>query len=188
MNLPNKLTVLRVILVPFFVAFLLISAIPFHYLLALLVFAAASITDALDGNIARKQNLVTTFGKFLDPLADKVLVLSALICFISLGVCSPVVVIIVVTREFLVTSLRLVAAAEGTVIAASIYGKVKTVVQMVSIVVILLLFAVDQLIAYDMESVILLTGNTLMWLTAAVTVVSGIDYLVKNRACINVTK
>ncbi len=159
MNLPNKLTLLRVILVPFFVAFLLISQIPYHYPLALLVFAVAAITDALDGNIARKHGLVTTFGKFLDPLADKVLVLSALICFISLGVCSPVVVIIVVTREFLVTSLRLVAAADGTVIAAM-----------------------------GLESAIEMTGNILMWITAVVTVISGIDYLVKNRSCINTTK
>ena len=188
MNLPNKLTLLRVILVPFFVAFLLISQIPYHYPLALLVFAVAAITDALDGNIARKHGLVTTFGKFLDPLADKVLVLSALICFISLGVCSPVVVIIVVTREFLVTSLRLVAAADGTVIAASIYGKVKTVVQMVSIVAILLLFSVNEIGNLGLESAIEMTGNILIWITAVVTVISGIDYLVKNRSCINTTK
>lgn len=188
MNLPNKLTVLRVVLVPFFVACLLISEIPYNYLLSLLIFAAAAITDAMDGKIARKHNLITTFGKFLDPLADKVLVLSALICFISLGVCSPVVVIIVVTREFLVTSLRLVAAADGTVIAASIYGKIKTVVQMVSIVIILLMFTVNQLISYDITSMIVLTGNILMWITAVITVVSGIDYVVKNRACINTTK
>lgn len=188
MNLPNKLTVLRVILVPFFVAFLLLEEIPGNYLLALILFAAASITDALDGNIARKRGLVTTFGKFLDPLADKVLVLSALICFIALDVASPVVVIIVVAREFLVTSLRLVAAADGTVIAASIYGKVKTVVQMVSIVVILLMFAIGELFPVELEDATLLAGNILMWITAAVTVVSGIDYLVKNRHCINTMK
>ena len=188
MNLPNKLTLLRVILVPFFVAFLLWEAIPGNYLLALLVFAAASVTDALDGNIARKRGLVTTFGKFLDPLADKVLVLSALICFIALDIAHPVVVIIVTAREFLVTSLRLVAAADGTVIAASIYGKVKTVVQMVSIVAILAMLAVEELTGAGLGDAVLLAGNILMWITAAVTVVSGIDYLVKNRQCINTTR
>lgn len=186
MNLPNKLTVLRVILVPVFLVFLLIDAIPYNYLFALIVFAAASITDALDGNIARKNNLVTTFGKFLDPLADKVLVLAALISFISLGVASPVVVIIVITREFLVTSLRLVAAADGTVIAASIYGKIKTIIQMLSIVVILLMFTVNQIAGTEWN--VMLVGNILMWITAAITVISGIDYLVKNKSCINTTK
>lgn len=186
MNLPNKLTVLRIILVPFFVLFLLVSAIPYNYLWALLVFAAASITDCLDGKIARKHNLVTNFGKFLDPLADKVLVLSAMIGFIELGLSSSVVVIIVIAREFLVTSLRLVAASDGTVIAASIYGKVKTVSQMVSIVAILLLEAVNQFVPLGFD--IALVSNVLMWITAVFTVISGVDYLLKNKSCINTTK
>lgn len=186
MNLPNKLTLLRVILVPFFLLFLLGDFIPANYLWALLVFAVASATDALDGNIARKRNLVTTFGKFLDPLADKVLVLSALICFIELGLSSSIVVVIVIARELMVTSLRLVAVADGTVIAASIYGKIKTIVQMVSIVAILLALAVCQLASLSFD--VTLMSNILMWITAAVTVISGIDYLVKNWSCVDTTK
>lgn len=186
MNLPNKLTVLRIILVPFFVLFLLMDSIPYNYLWALIVFAVASITDCLDGNIARKYNLVTNFGKFLDPLADKVLVLAAMIGFIELGLSSSVVVIIVIAREFLVTSLRLVAASDGTVIAASIYGKIKTISQMFSIVAILLLKTIDQFtpIGWDID----LIGNVLMWITAVIAVISGWDYLWKNRHCINTTK
>ena len=186
MNLPNKLTVLRIILVPFFVLFLLVDSIPYNYLWALIVFAVASITDCLDGNIARKYNLVTNFGKFLDPLADKVLVLAAMIGFIELRLSSSVVVIIVIAREFLVTSLRLVAASDGTVIAASIYGKIKTISQMFSIVAILLLKTIDQFtpIGWDID----LISNVLMWITAVIAVISGWDYLWKNRHCINTTK
>ncbi len=187
MNLPNKLTVLRILMVPFFVLFLLVDSIPFHYLLALIFFAVASFTDCLDGHIARKHNLVTNFGKFLDPLADKVLVLSAMIAFIELGLSSSVVVIIVIAREFLVTSLRLVAAGEGTVIAASIYGKLKTISQMFSIVAILLLEAINEIVPLNGVDIPLIS-NILMWITAVIAVISGLDYLWKNRHCINTTK
>ena len=187
MNLPNKLTVLRILMVPFFVLFLLVNSIPFHYLLALIFFAVASFTDCLDGHIARKHNLVTNFGKFLDPLADKVLVLSAMIAFIELGLSSSVVVIIVIAREFLVTSLRLVAAGEGTVIAASIYGKLKTISQMFSIVAILLLEAINEIVPLNGVDIPLIS-NILMWITAVIAVISGLDYLWKNRHCINTTK
>lgn len=186
MNLPNKLTVLRIILVPFFVAFLLIDDIAYNYLWALIIFALASITDCMDGYIARKHNLVTNLGKFLDPLADKVLVLSAMIVFIELGLSSSVVVIVVIAREFLVTSLRLVAASDGTVISASIYGKIKTIVQMVAIVLILLLKAISQFV--DLSIDIDFLSNVLMWITAFFAIVSGVDYLWKNRSCVNTTK
>lgn len=186
MNLPNKLTVLRILLVPFFVLFLLVNSIPYNYLWALIVFAVASITDCLDGYIARKYNLITNFGKFLDPLADKVLVLAAMIAFIELGLSSSVVVIVVIAREFLVTSLRLVAASDGTVIAASIYGKIKTITQMIAIVGILLLKTVEQFVSLSID--IDLISNVLMWITAVIAVISGIDYLWKNRHCINTTK
>ncbi len=186
MNLPNKLTILRIILVPFFVLFLLVDSIPMNYLWALLIFAIASITDCLDGYIARKYHLITNFGKFLDPLADKVLVLAAMISFIELGLASSVVVIIVIAREFLVTSLRLVAASDGTVIAASIYGKIKTILQMFSIVAILLLKTIYQFVPIAVDIAFL--SNLLMWITAVVTVISGVDYLLKNKACINTTK
>lgn len=178
MNLPNKLTVLRMILVPVFLIFLLVESIPYHALWALLTFAAASITDCLDGKIARKYHLITTFGKFLDPLADKILVLAAMIALIPLGLCPAVVIIIVIAREFAVTSLRLVAASEGVVIAAGKSGKVKTAVQMVSIVAILLGLAVAEFVTLPFSLV--LVSQVLMWITAALAVYSGAEYLIKN--------
>ena len=137
MNLPNKLTVLRMAMVPFFVGALLWQGLPHRYLVALLLFVAASYTDHLDGKIARSRNLITNFGKFMDPLADKILVISALICFVSLDLINPWWVLVIVAREFLVTSLRLVAADEGVVIAANKWGKAKTVSQIVAIALIL---------------------------------------------------
>lgn len=136
MNLPNKLTLARIIIVPFFVAAMLIN-FPFHYAAALILFAVASITDMLDGKIARKNNLITDFGKFADPLADKILVLAALLCFIQNGLCGCLAVIIVLFREFTVTSIRLIAASKGKVLAANIFGKIKTVLQIVAIIAIL---------------------------------------------------
>ena len=136
MNLPNKLTVLRIILTPIFLACLLIP-FPHHMLVAAIIFIGASITDAIDGNYARKHNLVTDFGKFLDPLADKMLTTTALLGFIALGIGNGVVIIafIVLFREFLISSLRLTAVSSGgTVIAANIWGKLKTITQMVSII------------------------------------------------------
>lgn len=185
MNTPNKLTLLRIILVPFFVAFLMISAIPYHFLWALILFIAAAVTDSIDGKLARKYNLVTNFGKFLDPLADKVLVFSALICFIELGLIGSVMVVIIMAREFLVTSLRLVAVNSGKVIAASIWGKLKTVSQMVSIVVILTLQAFIELFGIFDPSVALLVGEVLMWIATALTLISGVEYLWSNRKYIN---
>ena len=139
MNLPNKLTVLRMAMVPFFVGALLWQELPHRYLVALLLFVAASYTDHLDGKIARSRNLITNFGKFMDPLADKILVISALICFVSLDLINPWWVLVIVAREFLVTSLRLVAADEGVVIAANKWGKAKTVSQIVAIALILVM-------------------------------------------------
>lgn len=143
MNLANKLTLMRVILVPFFVAFMLIDAIPLNYLWALLVFAIASITDMLDGKIARKYNMITSFGKFLDPLADKILVAAALVCFVQLGWCSAWVTALILAREFVVSGVRLVAASseKKAVIAAGMLGKLKTAMTMAAICVIL--FYVD---------------------------------------------
>jgi len=178
MNLPNKLTVLRIFLVPVFLFFLLVTSIPQHALFAFLAFVAASVTDWLDGSIARKQNLITTFGKFLDPLADKILVLAAMIAFIPLGFCSAVAVIIVITREFAVTSLRLVAASDGVVIAAGKSGKVKTAVQMVCIVAILFFYALSGIVTlpFALEP----AAQILMWITAALAVYSGAEYLITN--------
>lgn len=175
MNLPNKLTLLRVILVPFFVFFMLTDIVPFSPAIALVIFIAASITDALDGHIARSRNLVTTFGKFLDPLADKVLVISALICLNSIGVIGAVPVIIIVAREFMVSGLRLVTANEGVVVAAGIWGKLKTAFTMVAEVAIMLglCFSFEGQAA-DIANIVY---QVLIWIATVLTVISGGVYL-----------
>lgn len=179
MNLPNKLTVLRMVLVPFFVFFLLASFVPYNMAIALVIFVIASLTDWIDGYIARKRNLITDFGKFLDPLADKALVISALVCFVELGFTESFVVIIIVMRELLVTSLRLLAnGRDNAVIAAGFSGKVKTVLQMVAICAILFMHSLNFIIP-DLISgfPIILIGKILMYLACAMTVYSGIEYL-----------
>lgn len=188
MNLPNKLTVLRVIMVPVFLVFLLIPSIPGNYFWALGIFAAASITDWLDGHIARKRHLVTNFGKFLDPLADKVLVISALICFVKLGIAGAVPVILIVAREFMVSGLRMVAASEeNVVIAAGIWGKLKTAFTMIAIVAILLLQGLTKssLVSAVVTEV---AGTVLIWISTALTVISGIQYLWAYRKVIDPSK
>ncbi|MFR7722151.1 MAG: CDP-diacylglycerol--glycerol-3-phosphate 3-phosphatidyltransferase [Clostridia bacterium] len=187
MNLPNKLTVMRVILVPFFIFFLLCD-VPFgsqaSSILALVVFIAASVTDALDGHIARSRNLVTNFGKFLDPLADKVLVISALVCFIQMGLVGAVPVIIIIAREFMVSGLRLVTANEGVVVAAGIWGKLKTAFTMVSIVIILF-FAVLFATQAMRQNI---TEQVLIWISTILTVISGAIYLNGYKEYINTDK
>ena len=182
MNLANKLTLLRVILVPFFLLFMYID-VPFHFGIALIIFTAASVTDALDGKIARKNNLVTNFGKFLDPLADKVLVISALAVFVEIpevGM-SAVLLIIIIAREFMVSGLRLLAAGEGVIVAAGIWGKLKTAFTMTAIIGILawLCFYYDFSFgipekANDIAGVVF---SVLLWISAALTVISGCVYL-----------
>lgn len=183
MNLPNKLTVLRVILVPVFLIFTYVSAIPCHYILALVVFAAASITDMLDGKIARKHNLVTNFGKFLDPLADKILVISALMAFVDIKDyrLSAIPVIIIIIREFTVSGLRLVTASEGVVVAAGIWGKLKTAFTMVGIVAVLLCLSIRYDFAVSPENCIwdsvMLCCDVIIWIAAVLTIISGVVYL-----------
>ncbi|MBR2954771.1 MAG: CDP-diacylglycerol--glycerol-3-phosphate 3-phosphatidyltransferase [Ruminococcus sp.] len=183
MNLPNKLTLLRVILIPFFLLFIYLD-MPFNYLIALVIFAAASITDALDGKIARARNLVTNFGKFLDPLADKILVLSALTVFVELDEIhmGAIPLIIISAREFMVSGLRLLAADSGIVVAAGIWGKLKTAFTMVAIIAALLWLS----ICYDFNFVIpqgIVTAvdcyviPALIWISTALTVISGAVYL-----------
>lgn len=181
MNTPNKLTVLRMILVPIFIFFFLCWQITFNYLWATLFFAAAAITDCIDGHIARKRNLVTDFGKFLDPLADKILIISAIICFISLELTGPVMVIIILARDFLVTSLRLVASEKGTVIAANRWGKAKTISQMVAVVVTLVLLASSDFTVIS-HTEIRVVSQILLWISTALAVISGAIYLWQNRA------
>lgn len=183
MNLPNKLTVLRVILVPVFLIFTYVSAIPCHYILALVVFAAASITDMLDGKIARKHNLVTNFGKFLDPLADKILVISALMAFVDIKDyrLSAIPVIIIIIREFTVSGLRLVTASEGVVVAAGIWGKLKTAFTMVGIVAVLLCLSIRYDFAISPENCawdsVMLCCDVIIWIAAVLTIISGVVYL-----------
>ena len=171
MNLPNKLTVMRVVLIPFFVALLLLD-FKGHIWLALVIFAAASITDWFDGKIARKNNLVTDFGKFLDPLAEKMLVTSALVCFCSNGWCDAAAVIIILAREFTVSGLRMVTANEGVVVAAGIWGKLKTAFTMLAIIAIMILEA-----AFKNTSVVFAVNEALIWISVLFTVISGGIYL-----------
>lgn len=184
MNLPNKLTLMRVLLIPVFLVFFLIPGIPCHYLLAMIVFIAASITDALDGHLARKHNLVTNFGKFLDPLADKVLVMTALACFVDNQMIGVIPFLIIMMREFMVSGLRLVAANSGTVIAAGFWGKLKTAFTMVTIIAILVYLSFSG----DFNSFFLACADTidrvcgwiltgLVWISAGLTVISGWIYL-----------
>lgn len=175
MNLPNKLTLLRVILVPFYVFFMLTDIVPYSPVIALAIFAAASATDTLDGHIARSRNLVTTFGKFLDPLADKVLVVSALMCMVERGVIGAVPVIIIVAREFMVSGLRLVTANEGVVVAAGIWGKLKTAFTMVAQVVIML----GMCFSFEGQTaeIAAVVYQVLIWIATALTVISGAVYL-----------
>ena len=196
MNLPNKLTLCRIILVPVFMIFVSLTEFGTEtfnatwYLVAGIVFAAASFTDYLDGHLARKWHMVTDFGKFADPLADKLLTTVALIYMMRDGVCSPVVLCIILAREFAVSGLRMVAAGakDGKVIAANMWGKVKTVLQMLSII-------------FYFFGISLTYGNTVLgnldvwlisywlcWLVAAATAISGIKYLWDNRSFINTAK
>ena len=199
MNLPNKLTVLRIFLVPIFVIFVLSPGIPLHYLWAFLTFAAASLTDHYDGKIARERNLITDFGKFLDPLADKILVISALVCFIQLGLANVWCVLIIIAREFLVTSLRLIAADNGVVLAANRWGKTKTASQMIAIIFILVVQSIQEFVGVGTMSsihfgsiaaptVFAVAGSVLIWIATFFAVLSGVIYLKQNSSVINTTK
>ena len=180
MNLPNKLTLLRVILIPVFLVCIYADAIPAHFLLALIVFAAASFTDMLDGKIARARGLVTNFGKFLDPLADKVLVITALTVLVELDEfrMSAIPLVIIIAREFMVSGLRLLAAEEGVVIAAGIWGKLKTAFTMVTIVAVLLYLSLtgDFQVAMP-DAVRTWVLNGLIWISTVLTIISGLVYL-----------
>lgn len=183
MNLPNKLTLLRVILIPFFLLFIYLD-MPFNFLFALIIFAAASITDALDGKIARSRNLVTNFGKFLDPLADKVLVLSALTVFVELDEVrmGAIPLIIISAREFMVSGLRLLAADTGVVVAAGIWGKLKTAFTMVAIVVALAWLSICHDFSFNISEAVVTAMDcwvipALIWISTALTVISGGVYL-----------
>ena len=204
MNLPNKLTLTRILLVPVFMVFVSLTEIvdytsgefePVYYLIAGIVFAIASFTDFLDGYLARKWNMVTDFGKFADPLADKLLTTVAFIYMMRDGVCSPVVLCIILAREFAVSGLRMVAAGakDGKVIAANMWGKVKTVLQMLSIIFYFFGTSICAMSGTDIVAetrmvFCALAASILCWLVAAVTAISGIKYLWDNRSFINTAK
>ena len=173
MNLPNKLTIMRVILIPFFVFFLLSPYFPaYGNYIAVAIFIVASLTDMLDGKIARKYNLVTNFGKFMDPLADKLLVCSAMICLIELDRLAAWIVIVIIAREFIISGFRLVASDNGVVIAASYWGKFKKTFQMLMVIVLIL----------DIQMPFFqILGTVLTYVALILTVVSLIDYIVKNK-------
>lgn len=204
MNLPNKLTLTRILLVPVFMVFVSLTSLSgiadgsfqsTYYLIAGIVFAAASFTDFLDGHLARKWNMVTDFGKFADPLADKLLTTVAFIYMMRDGVCSPVVLCIILAREFAVSGLRMVAAGakDGKVIAANMWGKVKTVLQMLSIIFYFFGMSIASMSATGAEQgvrqiLVISISMMLCWLVAAVTAISGIKYLWDNRSFINTAK
>lgn len=173
MNLPNKLTIARVILIPFFVFFLLAPYFPVYgKYIAVVFFIIASLTDLLDGKIARRYDLVTNFGKFMDPLADKLLVSSALVCLNGMGKLDTWIVIIIISREFIISGFRLIAAEQQLVIAASYWGKFKTTFQMLMIIVLIL----------DFESrVFQILGIILTYIALALTIISLVDYIYKNK-------
>ena len=173
MNLPNKLTIMRVILIPFFVFFLLSPYFPaYGNYIAVAIFIVASLTDMLDGKIARKYNLVTNFGKFMDPLADKLLVCSALICLVEMNRLAAWMVIVIISREFIISGFRLVAAEKGVTIAASYWGKVKTFVQMAMSIFLVFHFQAE---------VFRIIESILIYASVILTIISLVDYIYKNR-------
>lgn len=175
MNTPNKLTILRILLIPLFMVVALYDITPFPSVVALVVFILACVTDWLDGYLARKNNEVTNFGKILDPLADKMLVTAALLCLVNDHLVSPWIAIIILAREFIVSGIRISAAADGNVIAASMWGKVKTVWQFIAICITLVLADFAGSVA-----IVKIVIDICMWGAAALTIISGVDYIVKN--------
>ncbi|WP_411682956.1 CDP-diacylglycerol--glycerol-3-phosphate 3-phosphatidyltransferase [Clostridium thailandense] len=188
MNLANKLTLLRILLVPFFLIFITIKDIPYGKPIAIAIFVIASITDKLDGYIARSRNQITRFGKFMDPLADKLLVTAALISLVEFHIIPAWAAMIIVAREFAVTGLRSIAAAEGIVIAASNWGKAKTVTQIIAIIMALInlnynhisLGIIKKYITYP-HRVLIIATDVAMAVAIAITIISGVDYFVKNK-------
>ena len=171
MNLPNKLTIARMAMVPLFMVALLINT-PESRILSVVIFALASLTDMLDGQIARKYNMVTNFGKLMDPLADKVLTAAAMICLVELGDLAAWIAVAIIFREYLITGLRSVAASENIVVAANIWGKVKTVCQMIALMLLMVKPQVVVLCGIDL-------GLWLMYVAVALTIYSGLDYVLK---------
>lgn len=194
LNVPNLLTIARIFITPVFLAVILIESLPHRFLIACLIFSIGAITDAVDGHLARKNNQITNFGKFLDPIADKVLTTAALLAFMQMGLCNIWIVMLVLIREFAIASVRMISAANGVVIPANIWGKIKTVTQMTFTILIMLLGEVWELVA-EFDAVLFerlpdlsLISNGLLWITAIFTVLSGVIYLKDSRKIIDFTK
>lgn len=195
MNLANKLTIVRIILVPVFLVFMAVKDVPYFKFIAIIIFILASITDKLDGYIARSRNQITRFGKFMDPLADKLLVTAALVSLVEYHIIPAWVAMIIIAREFAVTGLRSIAAAEGIVIAASPWGKAKTVTQIIAIIFALINLNYNHVSLGILKAVVNhphkflnLTTDIFMGLAIIMTILSGIDYFVKNKKVINIDK
>ena len=188
-NVPNILTMARVVLTPVFLLVFTIDSIPGHYMIALVIFAIASLTDLFDGKIARKYNLVSNFGKFMDPLADKMLTTAAFLGLMANGYCNVWWVFLILFREFGISSMRLIAAAEGVVIPANMWGKVKTTIMMISVPLIMLLLFLQVDIAVLPASVpLVLISNILVGICTAATLISGIVYLIQGAKIIDFSK
>ena len=194
LNTPNKLTIARMIITPVFLAVLLWESLPHRFLVATIIYSIAAITDAIDGKLARKNNQITNFGKLLDPIADKVLTTSALLAFMVMDLCNIWIVMIVLTREFAVASIRMIAAANGVVIPANFWGKLKTVSQMTFTIVLLgEVQGLLQTYAADFaatlpDNLLSLISNGLLWITAILTVISGAIYIKDSKNVIDYTK
>lgn len=194
LNTPNKLTIARMIITPVFLALILWESLPHRFLIATLVYSLAAVTDAIDGKLARKNNQITNFGKLLDPIADKVLTTSALLAFMVMDLCNIWIVMIVLTREFAIASIRMIAASGGVVIPANIWGKIKTVSQMTFTIIIMLLGEVYYIIGnvnteiFSKLPSLSIISNSLLWITAILTVVSGVIYIKDSIKVIDYTK
>ena len=192
MNLANKLTLLRIFLVPVFLIFFLVEGIDYGTIVATIVFIVASITDQLDGHIARSRHQITTFGKFMDPLADKLLVTAVFVCLVQIGMIPAWAVIIILSREFAVSGLRSIAASNGLVIAARWWGKIKTVTQMLAILLFLLTVNIMTIgntnLLVNFFPGFLVASNIVFYICVVITIISGIDYFIKNRKVITFDK
>ncbi len=196
LNVPNQLTIARIVMTPVFLALILWESLPHRFLIAALMYSVAAVTDAVDGKLARKNNQITNFGKLLDPIADKILTTSALLAFMTMGLCNVWIVMIVLTREFTISSIRMIAAADGVVIPANFWGKLKTVSQMTFTIVIMLLGEcyqyLPQIFCPGVTCPYWLTlaniSNCLLWITAVLTVVSGIIYIKDSKNVIDFKK
>lgn len=187
MNLPNKLTIIRIILTPVFLFLFTAQFIPHNYVFALIVFIIASVTDFADGHIARKNNIVTNFGKIADPIADKILTTAALLVLMEMELCNSWIVLIILAREFTVSAIRIVAASQGAVIPANIFGKIKTASQMIFTIFILscIMFSYESVFTIPNFNIV---SQCLLWITAVLTIISGVIYIKDSAKVIDFSK